>query len=374
MKACKQCLFNSENYPEIVLNDQGICDICEINMERINGLVRQKDPAYLERMLKEIKASRKGKYDCLIGISGGTDSSYLVYLAQKWGLNPLLMHVDGGWNSEISVINIERIVENSGFDFVTEVLPWDEMRDVQKAFISANVLDIDLPFDNAMLMYNYLVAQKYGIKYVINGYSTDTEGIMPSNFTHYKLDKRNLIAVHRKFGSVPLKKLKFVGTFSFFWLDRVKKIKFLHPLNWIEYNKSEAKKVIQREFDWRDYGGKHYENIFTRFYQGHILPHKFNVDKRISHLSMLICSKQMSREEALEILNSLPLYPDNLMERDDKNFFLKKLQIPAEEFEKYMRSESISHREFKSDLDYYDFFRPVYRFMKQLFKFKIFKV
>lgn len=373
MLSCSQCLFTSENHPAIQLNAQGVCDICEINAHNIQQIKNQKDPAFSAEMIQKIKASKKGKYDCLIGISGGTDSSYLVYLAKQWGLSPLLMHVDGGWNSEVSVINIERIVENSGYDFVTEVLPWDEMRDIQRAFIEANVLDIDLPFDNAMLMYNYLVAKKYNIKYVINGYSIDTEGIMPSNFTHYKLDRRNLLDIHKRFGKVKLSKLKFIGTFSYWYWNRVEKIEFLHPLDWINYNKSEAKTIIQKEFDWRDYGGKHYENIFTRFYQGHILPVKFGIDKRISHLSMLICSGQLTKEEAKRQLESLPLYPNELLQRDDQLFFMKKLQLTAEQMDLYLKTPPQSHRVFKSDLDYYDFFRPFYRFLKRVFQVNFFK-
>jgi N-acetyl sugar amidotransferase len=370
MVKCEKCLFNSENYPNIKLDEAGICDICKVNEKRILAL---KSVCSIEDLILKIKSKRKGKYDCLIGISGGTDSSYIVYLAKKWGLNPLLMHVDGGWNSETSVINIEKIVDNSGFDFVTEVLPWHEMRDVQYSFIKANVIDIDLPFDNAMLMYNYKVAQKFNIKYVLNGYSTTTEGIMPENFNHYKLDKKNIIDIHRKYGHNPLKRLKFLGSFKYIWYDRIKKIEFLHPLDHIDYNKNEAKKVIQDEFEWKDYGGKHYENIFTRFYQGHILPIKFKVDKRVSHLSMLICSGQLLKDDAMLILEKESMYPSKLLERDDQTFFCKKLKLDALQFESYMKMAPVTHREFKSDLDLYDKLRPAYRLIRKYLGLKIFK-
>lgn len=373
MKACKKCLFTEVDHPGIQLDKDGVCDICKINQHRINQVNSYKSPELLNKFIINVKKSKKRKYDCLIGISGGTDSSYMVYLAKKWGLNPLLMHVDGGWNSETSVINIERIVEKSGFDFVTEVLPWHEMRDLQTAFIKANVIDIDLPFDNAMLKYNYLIASKYRIKYILNGYSTTTEGIMPPRFTHYKMDKRNLIDIHKMHGNLPLEQLNLLGTFEYMYYNRVKKIRFVHPLNLIEYNKKEAQEIIEKEFDWQNYGGKHYENVFTRFYQGHILPKKFNVDKRKSHLSMLICDNQMTKEETQKLLFSSPPYPSELLERDDRIFFCKKLKLTPDEFDEYMNSPEVSHRKFKSDLDIYDFFRPIYRILKKVLNLNIFK-
>lgn len=365
MIECKKCLFNSENNPAIVLDQDGICDICRINERRI-GVVKEKhNTDYLTDLIAEIKASRKGKYDCLIGISGGTDSSYLVYLAKQWGLNPLLLHIDGGWNSETSVINIEKIIDHSGFDFITEVLPWHEMRDAQNAFIKADVIDIDLPFDNAMVNYNYLVAKKHKIKYILNGYSTITEGIMPESYNHFKLDKKNLLDIQRKFGKLKLKQLKYIGRAEYYKYERIEKIITIYILDYLDYNKSEGQRIIKSEFNWKDYGGKHYENVFTRFYQGHILPIKFNVDKRVTHLSMLICSGQLSKEEALKELEK-PMYPSKLMERDDKTFFCKKLQLTEQEFDDYLKRPGQSHRNFKSSLDIYDFFRPAYRFLKRI--------
>lgn len=365
MVECEKCLFNSSNNPDIFLDENGTCDICIINENRIAQVQQKHDPEHLSQLISDIKASRKGKYDCLIGISGGTDSSYLVYLAKKWGLNPLLLHVDGGWNSETSVINIEKIIDQCGFDFVTEVLPWHEMRDAQKAFIKADVIDIDLPFDNAMAKYNYLVAEKYKIDYILNGYSTITEGIMPESYNHFKLDKNNLLDIQRKFGKLKLKELKYMGRLNQFYYDRIKKVKTIYILDYIDYNKLEAQTIIKSEFNWKDYGGKHYENIFTRFYQGHILPIKFNVDKRVSHLSMLICSGQLSKEDALIKLQE-PMYPSKLMERHDKIFFCKKLQLTESEFEAYLKRPRQSHRKFKSSLDIYDFLRPAYRFLKKM--------
>jgi N-acetyl sugar amidotransferase len=374
MKECSKCLFTENDYPAIILNEHGICDICLVNEKRLKNLESQQTPEALNELITKIKKSKTGKYDCLIGISGGTDSSYLVYLAKKWGLNPLLLHVDSGWNSEISVINIEKIVDKSGFDLWTEVLPWKEMKDVQRAFILAGVLDIDLPFDNAMLMYNYNTAKKFGIQYILNGYSTSTEGIMPPNFSHYKYDKRNIIDIHKSFGRTKRKKLQFLSTLNYLYFDKIKKIQFLHPLNHLEYNKAEAKKTITDSFEWQDYGGKHYESVFTRFYQGHILPEKFSIDKRKSHLSMLICANQLTKAEAISELNSHAAYPSELLKREDQRFFLKKLSLTENFWMDYLKSPGVSHREFKSDLDIYDLFRPLYRLFRKVFRFSIFKV
>lgn len=365
MKACKQCILTEEDYPKIVLDDEGVCDICRVNEKKVAEVHALRGKGALESLLARIKSHKKGKYDCLIGICGGTDSSYMVHLAETWGLNPLLFHVDGGWNSEKAVLNIDRIVERSGFDFVTKVLPWHEMRDLQRAFIKANVLDIDLPFDNALVAEIFALARKHGIKYILYGYNNLTEGIMPENFTHYKFDRRNLLHIHRLFGEKPLKHLKILGTFGLFYYTRYKKVEFAFPLNYLDYRKEEAKRTIESKYNWVDYGGKHYESVFTRFYQGYILPKKFGVDKRKSHLSMLICSKQMTREDALRELNAGGPYPDRIMERDDMLFFLKKLQLTPAEFEEYIRTPGVSHRAYKSDLDYYDSVRPIYRFLKK---------
>lgn len=369
-KACKKCLFNSKNYPLIQLDENGVCDMCETNSQLILQTREKQKTVSIEGFIQEIKANQKGIYDCIIGLSGGADSSYLVHLAKKWGLSPLLVHIDGGWNSDASVQNIKNLIDSTNFDYYCEVLPWEEMRDVQKAFIKANVLDIDLPFDNAMMSYLYRIADKHGIKYILNGYSNETEGIMPESFTHYKLDKKNILDIHRKHGILKLNQLKFLGTFDYIYFEKVKKIRFYSPLNMIDYNKSEIKDLLKQAYNWKDYGNKHFENIFTRFYQSTILPKKFGIDKRVSHLSVLICSNQLNKEEALKQLNETQLLDADL--EKDKQFFLKKLGLSDLEFEEYLRSKEVSHRVFKSDLDLYDRFKPIYSFFKRKLKLNIF--
>jgi N-acetyl sugar amidotransferase len=366
MKECSNCILTEVDYPKIKLNSKGICDICEVNSAKIKNITELNKSERLNELVQLVKTQKKGKYDCLIGISGGTDSSYLVHLAKEWGLNPLLLHIDGGWNSEKSVSNIKKIVSISGFDFITEVLPWDEMKDLQKAFVKANVIDIDIPFDNAVSMYNFYVAKKYKIKYIFNGYSTETEGLMPPNFSHYKCDGRNIAHIHKLFGTINLKDLKILGSFKLFYFDKICKIKFVFPLDYIRYDKSKSKEIIQAEFGWEDYGGKHYESIYTRFYQGSILPRKFKINKRKSHLSMLICANQITREDALA-LDRAPYYTSESLEKEDQQFFCKKLDFSTEWFENYLLQKEVPHRFYKSDFDLYDRVRPVYRFIKKIF-------
>lgn len=371
MKSCSQCLLTDADYPEIQFNDFGKCDICLQNEGRLKSV--RKISGQINQLMTDIKAKASGKYDCIIGISGGTDSSYLVHLAKSYDLNPLLVHIDSGWNSEISVINIHNLVQKSGFDLYTVVLPWKEFKDVQRSFVLANVMDIDLPFDNAMLYYNYSVAKKFGVKYILNGYSSKTEGLLPPSWTHFKYDRKNIRDIHKKFGILKLENLKFLSPLRMMYFDRIHRIKFVNVLDRIDYKKGEAKKVIKEQFDWSDYGGKHYESVFTRFYQGYILPNKFGIDKRKSHFSMLILNGELTQKEALEQLSNDKMYPSEQMLRDDHRFFLKKLELDENWFTSYINRPGVSNRNFASELDLYDSIKPFYRKLKKIIGLKVFK-
>ncbi len=365
---CKICLFDSDNFPEIKLNDAGVCEICQINLETIEQTKNDIKNKSIEDRWKEIRSARKSKYDCIIGISGGIDSSYLVLMAKKAGINALLVHVDGGWNNEIAISNIKKIIDWSGYDYHSCVLNWSEIQDAQRAFLMANVLDIDLPFENALLKQLYTIANKYNVKTILFGYNAFTEGFLPVNYTHYKLDKKNIISIHKRFGKRKINYNQFIGTFEHFYITRLKKIQFQYPLNWFEYNKEIAKKELEETFKWIDYGGKHHENLFTQFYQEVILPKKFKVYKNIAHLSMLICSGQLSKDQATIELNNKTKIPSAA-----KEYFLKKLNISNKQFDDYVNSPAIDHRNFKSDLDIYDRFKPIYRFCKKIIGFSWFK-
>ncbi len=364
------CLYDAHNYPSIVLNEDGVCDICISTREILDRIRSKRSNDQINELLKTLKSSKSGNYDCIIGVSGGADSSFLVHKAKEWNLNPLLIHIDGGWNSEISAGNIRKLVQKTGFSLHTVVLPWDEIRDVQKAFIKANVLDIDLPFDNAMLYYLYKTAKDFKVKYILNGYNFETEGLMPNEYTHYKLDKKNILDIHRKFGSSAIHNIRFIGTMDFFRFERIHGIRFIQPLDYMNYNKKEAVQLMTDLYDWKDYGEKHHENLYTRFYQSYILPEKFGIDKRIAHYSILICSNQITKAEALELIR-IPTYEPKKIEKE-KAYFLKKMQISEEEFDDYIKAPRVDHFKFRSELSFYRRVKPVYRILKRIFRFNLF--
>ena len=347
-KQCVRCLFDNEMYVNIVFDDQGVCNVCLAN-EKLKKKTIFSDELKTEKLnelLAEIRKRRHKKYDCLIGLSGGVDSSYVVYKAKEWGLNPLILHIDNGWNSELASMNIENIVKKMGFDLYTYVINWSEMRDLQLSFLKSSVVDIDLPMDNAINAVQFKIANKFGIKHILSGVNTATEGWMPTDFSHYKLDALNIRSIQRKFGSVKLSTFPTVSPISFFWHTRIRKIQFCAPLDYLDYNKNEAKSTLIRQFGWRDYGGKHYENVFTKFYQGVILPQKFHFDKRISHLSVLISSGQLTKTEAIELMKE-PAYKEAEY-MDDKLFFCKKIGLTEVEFDEIMAKNPVSHLKFTS--------------------------
>jgi len=369
--SCTRCVLTSKDHPEIHLDKNGVCDICHTfdELKEREVLTGEFGISKLNTSLNEIRHNLAGKkYDCIIGISGGVDSSYLVYKAKEWGLRPLLVHVDGGWNTEIAVDNIKNLLHNTGFDLYTHVLDWEQIRNAQKAFIRANVLDIDLPFDNAFIAVLYQQAKKWGIKHILVGHNIITEGFLPPGFTHYKPDTMNIRSIFRKFGVGSLKGFPLLGPIGLWWYEKILGIRFVYPLNWIDYDRETVKEIIKRKLNWREYGSKHCENIFTRFYQCYILYYKFGVDKRKSHLQTLICAGQKTKDQALEILHKSEPYESAEMCESDKNFFLKKLQITQAEFDAYMLMPEIPHTRYRSYVNIYNYMRPTYRFFKSLVK------
>jgi N-acetyl sugar amidotransferase len=362
-KCCSKCIYDNEVYPEIKFDEEGICEICHIydDLQRKTVFKNEVGAEKLNLLLQKIKNAGKGKqYDCIIGVSGGVDSSYLAYLSKEWGLKPLILHVDNGWNSELATKNIENILKVLNYDLYTHVIDWEEMRDMQLAFFKASVVDIDLPFDNAFMAILYDIAKKYKIKYILSGHNTVTEGWMPPNFTHYKLDSINLKAIHAKFGKIKLKKFPIISPIKLWILNKIYNVQFESPLDLIAYNKAEVKDILINKLGWRDYGGKHYENIFTKFYQGYILPQKFNVDKRKAHLSTLICSGQITRAQALEEIK-LPAYNPAELE-NDKEFFAKKMELSMDQFNSIMDEPIKRHTDFPSYINVINKLRKIKRF------------
>lgn len=368
---CKKCVLGVEDDPNIVFDDHGVCNHCntyDLVLKKHEKFLINREQE-LNTILKEIKLNKKEKYDCVIGLSGGTDSSYLAYLVKEWGLNPLAVHFDNGWNSELSVRNVENILNELNIDLYTYVVDWQEFRDLQRSYIAASVVDIEALTDHAISAILYKVANGYNIKFILSGASTYTEGFLPSSWVHNKSDVVNIIDIHEKFGKIKIKTFPLLRTIKRFYYTKIKGIQCINALDYINYHKEEAQKVIEKKLKWENYGGKHNESLFTKFYQAYILPQKFNIDKRKSHLSTLICAGQMTRDDALEALK-LPVYnPDEL--RIDKKFVLKKLGYTENEFDEIMKKPRVEHTSYKSIMHFYSFGVKVKRIIKRVFLLKI---
>lgn len=368
---CKRCIIDNIVYPDITFDSDGICDVCNIfdNLNKKNQkLSDDQKHILLQNQINEIKnRPKKNEYDCILGLSGGIDSSYLALLAKEWELNPLLVHIDNCWNSEFAVSNIEKVIDYTGFDLYTYVVNWKEIRDLDLAFLYASVVDTDLPNEMPFVAMLYKLAKKFKIKHILTGYNNNSEGWMPPNVTHYKLDTINIKAIHKKFGKVKLKTYPTISPFKFFYFERILGIHYINPLDLINYNKNNAKQILEEKIKWSDYGDKHCENIFTRFYQSYILPTKFNIDKRKFHLSSLICSGQMSREKALSIIKN-PIYSSSSLFNEDFEFFLKKLKLSEKDFMNIMNAPIKKHTDYPSYINYYNFFRPFYKPIINLFR------
>jgi N-acetyl sugar amidotransferase len=371
-RICSRCILDSHDDPDIYFDDNGICNHCRYYDEQKKLLVLEGEPAQqkLQQTLSAIISFGKGKkYDSLIGLSGGVDSSYVAYLARQFGLRPLCVHFDNGWNSELAVQNIENIVNRLGFDLYTYVIDWEEFKDLQLSYLKASVIDIEVLTDHAIYGSMFKIAKEHGIRYVLGGHNVATEGILPYHWTYDKKDYINIKAIHQQYGLKELKSFPFLDLKMKRFI-RKSDVEFVNYLNWVPYVKDKVKKMLQEELGWRDYGGKHYESIWTRFYQGYILPEKFAVDKRKAHFSTLICSGQMTREEALEKMKE-PAYDPELL-KIDKEFVLKKLGLSQQEFDVIMKLPVRNHREFETEGSFFNYypllrpFRPLWQSFKSL--------
>lgn len=347
---CTKTVMDNIADPNISFDENGVCNYYYEYLEKEKKEVfkGEKGNRLFNDTIELLKQKGKGKkYDCLIGISGGVDSTYLAYRLKKEGLRALLVHFDYGWNSELAVKNIENIVAKTGFDLETVVMNWEEFKDLQRSYFKASVLDLDVPADHMIFGSLYRVAAKYNIKYIISGHNVVTEFLLPKAWFYKKFDLTNLKNIHDKFGTVPLKELKSLGHLQFSYYVSFKKIRIVKLLNYIDYNKENIKNIIKKEVGWIDYGGKHYESVFTRFYQGYILPNKFGIDKRKAHLSNIICSGQITRAQAIEELKNPPM-PEELA-REDKEYFAKKLGFSDDEFDNILSLENVPHEYYGTD-------------------------
>ncbi len=352
-RICARCIMDTSD-GRIEFDERGFCNHC-----RRYEVIAGKAPfaggdagRKLAEVVERIKRDGKDKeYDSIIGLSGGIDSSYLAWQAKKLGLRPLAVHFDNGWNSEISVKNIDNIVRKLGFDLYTYVIDWEEFKDLQRSFFKASVLDIELLTDNAIFTSLYKIALEKKIRYSLEGHNVATESIMPPGWNYWKFDIKNIRGIQKRFGTVKIKSFPTMGPWKRLFCQFSSMVKPVYLLNYLPYNKNEAIAVLERELGWKYYGGKHYESVFTKFYQSYVLPTKFHIDKRRAHLSNLVCSGQITREEALRAMEE-ELYPAEELRRD-KEYVLKKLEFSEEEFDAIMRLPVKSHLDYPSSWPLY---------------------
>lgn len=347
---CTRCIMDTTD-PEITFDEQGVCNHCwKVDNYYINKkwFPNEEGKSRLKVLIEKVKKEGKGKkYDAIMGLSGGLDSSYLAYQVKNLGLRPLAVHVDCGWNSEAAVRNIKNIVERLGFDLYTYVVDWEEMRDLQIAFLRSGLANQDVPQDHAIFAKLYNFANEKRIKYILSGYNFATECIHPRSWGHNAMDLWQLKAIHKRFGKKKLKSFPTISFSRYHYYLYIKKMEILYPLNYMPYVKSEARRIVQEELGWQDYGRKHHESRFTKFFQDYYLPTKFGFDKRRSHLSSLILSDQITRDEALREMGKT-LYPENEIEQD-KKFVVKKLGLTTNEFDELFKLPNKTSEDYPSD-------------------------
>jgi N-acetyl sugar amidotransferase len=337
---------------QIVFDDNGVCDHC-LGFKRDvlpNWHPNEKGAAMFRETVAKIKASGKGKsFDCIMGMSGGLDSSYLLHLAvSEFGLRPLVFHVDGGWNTDLAVNNIQMLVEKLGLDLYTEVINWDEMRDFQLAFFKSGVPHLDIPQDHAFVATLYHFANKHGIKYIVNGGNYSTECVRnPLEWLYYGTDMAQLQDIHKQFGTIPLRTYPFSSVlFHKVYLRYIRGVQVVKPLNLLPYTKEHAGKVLADTYGWRPYPQKHFESRFTRFYEGYWLPTRFGYDTRRVQYSSLILTGQMTRDDALERLKK-PAYDPATID-EDFEYIATKLRISVAELRNYHEMPLKTYKDYKN--------------------------
>jgi aminotransferase len=354
--------------PLIIFDEKGVCNHCNefYEVTRLNWNPNNDGGKKLFLIINQIKmAGKNQEYDCIIGLSGGVDSSYLALKASEWGLRPLVVHVDAGWNSELAVANIEKVVKHCNYDLHTHVVDWEDMRDLHLAYLKAGIANQDVPQDHIFFASLYHFAIQNGIKYILSGGNIATEGIFPKAWHGSAMDAINLKAIHRQFGSRKLKHYKTISFFeNYFWYPIIKGMRTIRPLNYMPYEKELAIKELQDVIGWQSYGRKHGESIFTKLFQNYYLPTKFGYDKRKPHFSSLIVSGQITREEALSKMHE-PLYDSKELEIDI-NYFCKKLRVTRLEFDELMNAPIHHYSDFPNWESRYQILKRVQKIVARI--------
>ncbi len=359
-RRCERCVMDNSD-PNIIFDSNGFCNHCndffnKISNEIYNG---EESDKKLKNIITLIKS--KGinhKYDSIIGVSGGVDSIYLCYLAKHWGLNPLAVHMDNGWNARVAVLNIKKALDILGIDLYTVVLNWEEFKDLQLSFLKASVPEAENPTDMAIQGVLHKIAAKHKIKFILSGGNYATEGILPKRFQYNPKDLKYLNSIHKKFGKVKLKDFPAFGFIQETYYKLFKKIKILYPLNLVPYNKKEAVKILEDKLAWENYGGKHHESIYTKFIQSYYLPVKFNIDYRKATYSTQICAGEIIRDDALAILK-IPPYNSLELEKD-KEYLSKKLAINIVELDSILNLPPKTYKDYPNDEKRLEFIYKMY--------------
>jgi len=360
---CLRCVVD-RTVPGAVFDDAGVCSYCHLHdaMEQA-WPTGPEGRGRLDELVATIKRSGAGRrYDCIVGISGGTDSTYSLYLARELGLRPLAVHFDNGWCSEISVSNIRKVLTQLDVDLQTYVVDWEEFRDLQVAYLRSSLPWADTPTDEGIIAALDRIAKAEGVRWVITGGSFRTEGKMPSEWTYG--DARMIRHIQRRFGTKPLRSYPYMTLSHFVWRRAVSRIGWERPLNYVDYSKVEAQRLLSRELGWEYYGGHHYENIYTRFVYSYWLPVKFDIDKRKITHAALVRSGEMTREAALSELLEPPQPPDRL--EADVEYVVKKLRLSREEFDELLERPNRGFRDYPSYYPLYERFTTVARLASTL--------
>ena len=368
-KMCSRCVMDT-SADDIIFDTDGICNFCRDFLKRRRKF--EKNILDQNKLVELIKSHGKNKkYDCIIGVSGGVDSSFSLIKACELGLRPLAVHLDNGWNSELAQHNISKLIRSCDVDLYTHVINWKEYRNLQEAFFKSNVIDVELLMDNAMLALNYKMANKFGIKFILSGTNTATEGFkIPSNWSWFKNDAKNIKAIVKKFTNQKIITFPMFSSIDYIYYTFIKKINWVLFPDYFDYSKEKAIEILKKKINFKPYPYKHYESVFTRFYQAYLLPKKFGVDKRKLHLSNLLVSQEISRDKALQILQQ-PTYYSTEEEKKDLNYFLKKMNWKKKRLDEYISENEVSHMEYNSEKKLWENLKKFYyksNILKNFFK------
>ncbi|WP_148624593.1 N-acetyl sugar amidotransferase [Aliarcobacter cryaerophilus] len=358
LKVCSRCIYD-ERVPYITFDEKGVCKYCrqlESLKEEYKTASKNGEEKFL-KIVEQIKKDGKGKkYDCIIGVSGGTDSSYMLYLTKVWGLRPLAVHYDNTWNSAIATENIRKVLTALDIDLYTHVTDNKEADDIFRSFFYADVAEIEASTDLALAEVMYRAAWKYKVKYVLEGHSFMEEGITPVGRNYF--DGKYIQTIHKRFGKLPMKSYPLMTISRFLFWTVFAKIQKIRPFWYIDYNKEDAKKFLEKEYDWKYYGGHHLENRMTAFFHSIYLPQKFNTDMRNNTLSAMVRNGKMSREDAWNEYNTPPHVEKDLVE-----YFKKRLELSDEEYEKIMARKPKSWTEYPTYKKTFELLRPLFKIL-----------